>query len=159
MSQAVVQKFIAEAIEGHELVREFAVRKVGRKVIGDVGHQKAILDFIPAAAARGLLFATEKCGRVVALAIAGPTMKPGGLHCFHEEGRQLYVHYVIVHPQWRFLGKGLKCLEEMLVQAYARFPHCETLCYWRNGAYRERPFEEGRVTWAGRRSAPVATPR
>lgn len=157
MSQAAIQKFVTDTIESYELVREFAVRKVGRKVLGEVGQQKAVLDFIPAAAARGLLFATEQCGRVVSLAIAGPTMKPGGLHCFNDEGHLLYVHYALVHPQWRMRGLGLKCLEEMLVQAYARFPRCEALCYWRNGAYRQRPFENGEVTWAGRRSATVAT--
>lgn len=155
--ESVLQKFAAETIEAYVLVREFAVRKVGKKLIGDPAMQKAVLEFIPAAAANNYLFVTEQCGNVVAMAIAGPTNKPGSLHSFSLDGPILYVHYALIHPQWRLMGKGLHCLEEMLAQAYSRFSHCEVLCYWHKGSYRERRFENGGVTWAGRRSAMVAT--
>lgn len=145
-----LQKFAQDVIEAHELVRTFGPK-------GDKKRAQEVLEFLPAAAARGYLLATEHQGKISSMAIAGPTNKPGSLHNLTPDGMQLYCHYALVHPRCRLVMKGLKCLEEMLVQAYARYPHCEVLAYWHNGTYHERAFKEGRVTWAGRRSATVVT--
>ena len=149
--QDALQKFAHEVIEAHDLIRAFGLKGPDKK------RAQEAMDFLPAAAGRGFLFASEKCGKIVSLAIAGPTQKPGSLHSLTYDGMQLYVHYALVHPQWRFLRKGLYALEEMLVQACSRYPQCEVLCYWHGGSYRERAFQQGRVEWVGRRSAQVAT--
>lgn len=161
-----VQKFVQETIECYELVREFGVQKKGRKVVGDPEMQAKVLEFIPYAAANGYLIASEQCGKVIAMAIVGPTNKPTSLHDYHEGGKLLFCYYSLVHPRWRFMMKGLTCLREMLIQAMSRFPSCESLCYFRHHGttYKEMPLSDSleSVRWAVRganRSGTVVTGR
>ena len=159
-----VQKFVQETIECYELVREYAVTKKGRRTVGDPEMQSRVLEFIPHAAANGYLFSAEQCGKVIAMAIAGPTNKPTSLHGYHPGGKMLCAYYALVHPRWRFMQKGIVCLQQMLFVALSRFPYCEVMCYFRHGgsAYKEMPLSDDLrgVKWAARekrRSGTVET--
>lgn len=157
-----VQKFLQDTIESYELVRKFGVHKLGRRKFGSAKLQAEVLEFIPFAAVNGLLFGCEQAGHVMAMAIAGPTHKPSGLHGFHETGRMLFCYYALVHPRLRLMAKGLQCLKQMTQEAVLRYPQCEVLVFYRHDGseYKERPIRAGGVSWAVREraiSAPDAT--
>lgn len=141
---ASVQRFLTDAIEAYELVREFGYRKIGKKQFGNEGLQHQILEFIPYAAANQYLFSAEQCGKIVSMAIAGPTNKPSGIHCLHPGGHLLFCFYALIHPQWRFIRRTKLLFRAMFHVMISQFPYCEELCYFRNGAFKD--FKISRVS-------------
>lgn len=130
------QTLFSLVIEAHELVRRYAHKKERRK----------ILEFVPYAAGHGYLFGEQRCGELVAMAIAGPTDKPKTLHNFTPEGTQLFVYYALVHPSFR--GRDGRILwARMMRSGLDLFPEVRTVCYFRRGVFHE--YARGR--WEGNR--------
>lgn len=153
MNVHAVQQFVSDAIECYELVREFGVHKLGRRRWGNPEVQQRVLEFIPMAAASNYLFGARQAQKIAAMAIAGPTNQPSGLHSFHEGGKILFCYYALVHPQWRILKRGRDLLREMLNLAQMRFPECEALFYCRHDGRTTQEYPLGGVRWAVERAA------
>src|SRR5574342_483981 len=88
VDQGSYQTLIASIIECHELIRRYASKK----------DRRQLLEFLPSAAVNSYLFGAQRAGRVVAVAIGGPTDKPRGLFNFKPDGTRLFVYYTLIHP-------------------------------------------------------------
>lgn len=142
-------RFLQDLIEVHDLVRDFGCHKLGKRKWGDPHTRDEVLEFLPSAAINQYLFSAEQSGRLVAMAIAGPTHKPSGLHGYGQDGLYLFCYYALVHPQWRVMGRGWQLLKSMTAQAVTRFPTCEVLSFYRHDGkrYVEKPISAGGVEW------------
>lgn len=135
------QTLIASIIECHELIRRFAAKK----------DRRQLLEFLPSAAVNSYLFGAQRAGRVVSVAIGGPTDKPRGLFNFKPDGTRLFVYYTLIHPDLQKNYREVKRLMfSMMRQGLDTYPDVETVCYFRGSVFHEttRRSWERAILWA-----------